>query len=67
MEVKIEYEDKAITLLCSVLESCDNLVTYISLSSTNFLDYDFVVGTLLAEKMSRKSSKETSTSKAILF
>jgi hypothetical protein len=25
------------------------------------------VGTLLAEKMSRKSSKETSTSKAILF
>jgi hypothetical protein len=34
MEVKFEDEDKAITLLCSLLVSWDNLVTSISFSST---------------------------------
>jgi hypothetical protein len=34
MEVKFKDEDKAITLLCSLLESWDNLVTSISFSST---------------------------------
>jgi hypothetical protein len=66
MEVKFEDEDKAITLLCSLLESWDNLVTSISFSSTYVLDYEFVVGALLAEEMRRKSSKETSTSEAML-
>jgi hypothetical protein len=67
MEVKFEDEDKAITLLCSLPESWDNLVTSISFSSTEVLDYDSVVGALLAEEMRRKSSKETSTSEAMLI
>jgi hypothetical protein len=66
MEVKFEDEDKAITLLCSLPESWDNLVTSISFSSTDVLDYDSVVGALLAEEMRRKSSQETSTSEAML-
>jgi hypothetical protein len=66
MEVKFKDQDKAITLLCSLPESWDNIVTYISFSSTDFLDYDSVVGALLAEEMRRKSSKETSTSEAML-
>jgi hypothetical protein len=60
MEVKFEDEDKAITLLYSLPKSWDNLVTSISFSSTNVLDYDSIVGALLAEAMRRKSSKETS-------
>jgi hypothetical protein len=67
MEVKFEDEDKAITLLCSLPESWDNLVTSISFISADVLDYDSVVGALLAEEMRRKSSKETSTSEAMLI
>jgi hypothetical protein len=66
MEVKFEDEDKDITLLCLLPKSWDNLVTSISFSSANVLDYDSVVGALLAEEMRRKSSKETSNSKAML-
>jgi hypothetical protein len=66
MEVKFEDEDKAITLLCSFPESWDNLVTSISFSSLDVLDYDSVVGALLAEEMRRKSSKKTSTSEVML-
>jgi hypothetical protein len=66
MEFKFEDEDKAITLLCSFPESWDNIVTSISFSSTDILDYEFVVGALLAEEMRRKSSQETSTSEAML-
>jgi hypothetical protein len=67
MEIKFEDEDKAITLLCLLPESWDNLVTPISFSSTDFLDYDSVVGALLAKEMKRKSSKETSTSEVMLI
>ena len=67
MEVKFEDEDKAITLLCSFPGSWDNLATSISFSSTDVLDYDFVVGVLLAEEMRRKSSQETSISEAMLL
>jgi hypothetical protein len=65
MEVKFEDEDKAITLLCLLPQSWDNLVNSISFSSIDILDYDSVVGALLAEEM-RKSSQETSTSEAML-
>jgi hypothetical protein len=66
MEVKLEDEDKAVTLLCLLPKSWDNLVTSISFSSTYVLDYDFVVGALLAEEMRRRSSQETSTSEAMV-
>jgi hypothetical protein len=52
--------------LCSLPESWDNLVSSISFSSTYVLDYDSVVGALLDEEMRIKSSKEASTSEAIL-
>jgi hypothetical protein len=61
MDVKFEDEDKAITLLCSLRESWDNLVTSIRFISAEVLDYDSVVGALLDEEMRKKSSKETST------
>jgi hypothetical protein len=61
MDVKFEYEDKAITLFCSLRESWDNLVTSIRFISAKVLDYDSVVGALLDEEMRKKSSKETST------
>jgi hypothetical protein len=67
MEVKFEDEDKAITLLCLLPESWDNLVTSIIFSSTKVLDYYSIVGALLAGEMRRKSSKETSTSEATLI
>jgi hypothetical protein len=40
MEVKFEDEEKDITLLCSLSESWDNIVTYIRFSSIYVLDYD---------------------------
>jgi hypothetical protein len=66
MEVKFEDENKAITLLGLLPESWDNLVTFISFILIDILDYDSVVGTLLAEEMRKKSSQETSTSEAML-
>jgi hypothetical protein len=66
MDVKFEDEDKAVTLLCSLPESWDHLVTSISFSSIDVLDYDTVVGALLTEEMRRKSSQETSTSEAMV-
>jgi hypothetical protein len=66
MEVKLKDEDKAVTLLCSFPESWDHLVTSISFSSTDVLDYDSFVGALLVEDMRRKSSQETSTSEAMV-
>lgn len=66
MEVKFKDEDKAITLLCSFPKSWDNLVTSISFSLADVLDYDYVVGALLAEEMRIKSSKESSTLEAML-
>jgi hypothetical protein len=66
MELKIEDEDKEVTLLCSLAESWDHLVTFIRFSSTHVLDYDTVVGYLLAEEMRRKSSQETSISEAMV-
>ena len=54
IEVKFESEDKAVTLLCSLPESWDHFVTSISLSSSETLEFDDVVGALLSEE-TRKS------------
>ena len=59
MEVKFQEEDKAITLLCSLLESWDHFVTSISLSTTESLEFDLVVGALLVEEVRKKSNVET--------
>jgi hypothetical protein len=51
MEVKIQEEDKAITLLCSLPESWDHFVTSISLSTADSLKFESVVGALLSEEV----------------
>jgi len=61
MDVKYEYEEKAVTLLCSLLESWDNLVTYMWFNTTYTIDYDAFLGAPLTEEMRRRSNKETST------
>jgi hypothetical protein len=66
MEVKFEDEDKAVTLLCSLPESWDHLVTTMWFSTTDTIDYDIVVGALLSEEMRKRSSKETSTTEAMV-
>ena len=60
MEVKMEEEDKAITLLCSMPESWDHFVTSISLSTVDTLSFESIVGALLYEEVRKKSSVETS-------
>ena len=66
MEVKMQEEDKAITLLCSLPESWDHFVTSISLTTTDSLKFEFVVGALLSEEVRRKSSIETSAPEAMV-
>eukprot|EP00253_Pinus_taeda_P027912 PITA_27912 len=66
IEVKIPSEDKAITLLCSLPESWDHFVTSISLSSSEIIEFDDVVASLLSEETRRKSHSETSTSEAMM-
>jgi hypothetical protein len=51
MDVTYEDEDKEVTLLCSLPESWDHLVTTMWFSSTYAIDYDTVVGALLSEEM----------------
>jgi hypothetical protein len=57
MDVMYEYEDKEVTLVCSLLESWDHLVTTMWFSSTDSIDYETVVGALLSEEMRKISSK----------
>eukprot|EP00253_Pinus_taeda_P017465 PITA_17465 len=66
IEVKIPFEDKAITLLCSLPESWDHFVTSISLSSSETIEFDDVVASLLSEETRRRSHSETSTSEAMM-
>ena len=66
IEVKFESEDKAVTLLCSLPESWDHFVTSISLSSSETLEFDDVVGALLSEETRKRSNSETSTSEAMM-
>ena len=53
MDVAYEDEDKEVTLLCSLTESWDHLVTTMWFSSKDAIDYDTVVGFLLSEEMRR--------------
>ena len=56
MDVKIDDEDKTINLLCTLPKSWDQVVSSISLSTTNTLEFDNVVGTLLSEELRKKTS-----------
>ena len=53
--INMEGEDKCITLLCSLLDSWDNLVVAIGSSTKSTLKFEDIVASLLSEKMRRKS------------
>ena len=66
MDVKIDDEDKALNLLCTLLESWGQVVSSISLSTTDTLEFDNVVGALLYEELRKKYSLETSSPEALV-
>jgi hypothetical protein len=51
VNIMIAEEDKCITLLCSLLESWDNLVVAIGSTTQSTLKYENVVASLLSEEM----------------
>jgi len=54
VDIKISYEDKCISLLCSLPDSWDNLVIAIG-SNTTALQFDEIVSSLLTEEIRRKN------------
>lgn len=61
VDVKMEEEDKCITLLCSLPDSWDNLVVAIGSSTKSALKFEDIVSSLLSEEMRRKSMESQST------
>jgi hypothetical protein len=53
MDVKIYDEDKEIKLLCPLPKSSDHLVTYISFSTNDTLNYDCFFRSFLFEEVQR--------------
>jgi hypothetical protein len=66
MGVKFDYEDKAITLLCSFPASWDHFVTSISFNTTKSIEFDVIVGALMSEETKKKTNSKTSTSEMIM-
>ena len=66
MDVKIDDEDKSVNILCTLLESWGQVVSSISLSTTDTLEFDNVVGALLSEELRKKTSLETSSPEALV-
>jgi hypothetical protein len=60
VEIKIPYEDKCISLLCSLPNLWDSLVVAIG-SNTNSLKFEEVVSSLLSEEMRRKNMEGHNT------
>jgi hypothetical protein len=60
VEIKISYEDKCISLLCSLAESWDSLVVAIG-SNTTSLKFEEVVSYLLSEEMRQNNMEGHST------
>ena len=52
--IKISYDDKFISLLCSLPYSWDSIVVEIGRNTTN-LKFDEIVSSLLSEEMRRKN------------
>jgi hypothetical protein len=55
VNITIAKEDKCITLLCSLLDSWDNLVVAIGSTTQSTLKYEDVVASLLSKEMRWKS------------
>ena len=55
IDIKMEEEDKCITLLCSLPDSWDNVVVAIGSSTKFALKFENVVSSLLSKEMRRKS------------
>ena len=53
--IKMEEENKCITLLCSLPDSWDNLVVAMGSSTKSTLKFEDIVSSLLSEEMRRKS------------
>ena len=66
MDVKIYDEDRAVSILCTLHESWVQVVSSISLSTTDTLEFDNVVGALLSEELRKKSSLETCSLEAVV-
>ena len=54
VDIKIRDEDKCISLLCSLPDSCDSLVIAISRNTTT-LNFDGIVSFLLLEEMRHRN------------
>ena len=61
VNITIAEEDKCITLLCSFLNSWDNLVVEIGSTNQYTLKYEDVVSSLLSEEMRWKSMDSHNT------
>jgi hypothetical protein len=60
IEIKISYEDKCISLLCSLPDLWDSLVVAIG-SNTTYLKFEEVVSSLLSEEMRQNNMEGHST------
>ena len=67
MDVKIDDEDKAFNILCTLPNYWGQVVSSISLNTTNTLEFDNVVGALLSKELRKKTILETSSPKALVF
>ena len=66
IDIKMEEEDKCITLLCSLPDSWDNLVVAIGSSKKSALKFEDIVSSLLSEEM-RRNSMESQNVDALLI
>ena len=61
VDIKVEEEDKCITLLYSLPNSWDNMVVAIGNSTKSTLKFEDIVSSSLLEEMRRKSMENHST------
>jgi hypothetical protein len=61
VNIMIAEEAKCITLLCSLLDSWDNMVVAIGSTTQSTLKYEDVVASLLSEEMRQKNMDGHST------
>ena len=66
MDVKNDDEDKAVNLLCTLPDSWGQVVSSISLSTTDTLEFDNVVGALLSEELRKETTLQTSLQEALV-